>query len=39
RFAPNEEFPDLCQQAADKSLKGPDIKKAIHHWRADHQRA
>lgn len=39
RFAPDEEFAILCQQAADKNLKGADIKKAIQNWRADHHRA
>ena len=39
RFAPDEEFADLCQQAADKNLKGAEIKKAIQNWRADHHRA
>jgi len=39
RFAPDEEFPDLCRQAADKQLNGVDIKKAIQNWRADHHRA
>jgi hypothetical protein len=39
RFAPDEEFAVLCQQAADKNLKGSEIKKAIQNWRADHHRA
>jgi FlaA1/EpsC-like NDP-sugar epimerase len=39
RFAPDEEFAILCQQAVDKNLKGPEIKKAIQNWRADHHRA
>ena len=39
RFAPDEEFAILCQQAANKNLKGIDIKKAIQNWRADHHRA
>jgi len=39
RFAPDEEFADLCRQAADKNLKGAEIKKAIQNWRADHHRA
>ncbi len=39
RFAPDEEFPVLCQQAIDKSLSGKDIKQSIHNWRADHHRA
>jgi hypothetical protein len=39
RFAPDEEFAALCQQAIDKNLKGVDIKKSIQNWRADHHRA
>lgn len=39
RFAPDEEFAGLCQEAIDKRLKGTDIKKAIQNWRADHHRA
>jgi hypothetical protein len=38
RFAPDEEFPLLCQQAVEKSLKAIEIKKAIANWRADHHR-
>ena len=39
RFAPDDEFATLCQQAADKNLKGIEIKKEIQNWRADHHRA
>jgi hypothetical protein len=39
RFAPDEEFPVLCQQAVVENLKGSDIKKAIRTWRADRHRA
>ncbi len=39
RFAPDDEFPSLCRQAVEKSLRGTDIKKAIQNWRADHYRA
>jgi len=39
RFAPDEEFANLCQQAVNKNLKGIEIKKAIQNWRADHYRA
>jgi hypothetical protein len=39
RFAPDEEFALLCQQAIDKNLKAIEIKKAIRNWRADHHRA
>jgi hypothetical protein len=38
RFASDEEFPSLAQQAADKGLSNKDIKKAIRQWRADHHR-
>lgn len=38
RFATDEEFSDLCQQAVNKNLNGLDIKKAIRTWRADHHR-
>lgn len=39
RFAPNEEFPALCVQAAEQGLDASKIKKAIQTWRADHHRA
>jgi len=39
RFAPDDEFANLCQQAVNKNLKGIEIKKAIQNWRADHYRA
>jgi hypothetical protein len=39
RFAPDDEFPSLCRQSVEKSLRGTDIKKAIQNWRADHHRA
>ena len=39
RFAPDEEFANLCQQALSSNLRGNDIKKAIQNWRADHHRA
>jgi hypothetical protein len=39
RFAPDEEFADLCRQAVDKNLRGIEIKRAIQNWRADHHRA
>jgi len=39
RFAPDDEFANLCQQAVNKNLKGIEIKKAIQNWRADYYRA
>jgi hypothetical protein len=39
RFAADEEFVVLTQQAADKSMSPDEIKKAIKNWRADNHRA
>jgi hypothetical protein len=39
RFASDDEFPALTQQAISDGLKNADIKKAIRNWRADHNRA
>lgn len=39
RFAPDDEFPALCQEAVAKNLSPTDIKKAIKNWKADHHRA
>jgi hypothetical protein len=39
RFAADEEFALLCEQAVDKNLNAVEIKKAIRSWRADHHRA
>ena len=39
RFASDEEFPALVQEAATKNLSGSDIKKSIKNWRADNHRA
>jgi hypothetical protein len=39
RFAADEEFALLCEQAIDKNLNAVEIKKAIRSWRADHHRA
>jgi len=39
RFAPDDEFADLCRQAVEKNLKGNEIKKAVQNWKADHHRA
>jgi hypothetical protein len=38
RFASDEEFPSLCQQAIERNLRATEIKKAIANWRADHYR-
>lgn len=38
RFAPDDEFPRLCQQALEKHLSNEEIKKAIHRWRGDYHR-
>jgi hypothetical protein len=38
RFADDEEFASLCQQAADDNLTASQIKAAIQKWRADHHR-
>ena len=38
RFASNNEFVDLAHRAVAENLKASDIKKAIQHWRADHNR-
>ncbi|UJF33931.1 DUF6526 family protein [Paenibacillus hexagrammi] len=38
RFASDEEFPPLCEQAVKENLKPDAIKRSIRSWRADHQR-
>jgi hypothetical protein len=38
RFAGDEEFPGLCQRAADENLTPAQIKAAVQKWRADHHR-
>jgi hypothetical protein len=35
RFAPDDEFVELAEQATSESLSPDDIKKAIQNWRAD----
>ena len=35
RFAPDDEFVSLAQQAAEKNLAADAIKKAVKRWRAD----
>ncbi|MCC2686614.1 MAG: hypothetical protein K0R75_3513 [Paenibacillaceae bacterium] len=38
RFASDEEFPGLCDKAAEQDLSSGAIKQAVQHWRADHHR-
>ncbi|GAA4843465.1 hypothetical protein GCM10023310_21700 [Paenibacillus vulneris] len=38
RFAGDEQFPALCEQAVNKSLTPVDIKKAVTQWRGDFYR-
>jgi len=38
RFAPDDEFIDLAQQAAERKMRSIDIKKSIVKWRADNHR-
>lgn len=38
RFAPDEEFPELCEKAVTEKLGAVEIKKAIKNWKADHLR-
>ena len=38
RFAPDNEFPALTQKALKENLSGTAIKKAIQHWKGDHER-
>ena len=39
RFAPDDEFVELAQKAADENLSEDAIKKAVKNWRADTYRA
>ena len=39
RFASDAEFPGLAERAASQNMSNRDIKKAVVHWRADHNRA
>ncbi len=38
RFASNNEFVDLAHRAVKENMKASDIKKAIQHWKGDHDR-
>ncbi len=38
RFAPNDEFVELADKAANEQLTPKQIKQAIKQWRADHHR-
>lgn len=38
RFADDEEYPELVEQALSENLSPNDIKKAVQNWRADHHR-
>ncbi len=38
RFAPDEEFLPLLEDAIKNNLTGDSIKKAIVHWKADYNR-
>lgn len=38
RFASDEQFPALCEQALRDSLRPDDIKRAIQDWRPDYLR-
>jgi hypothetical protein len=39
RFATDAEFVELAKKAAEQNLSQKEIKMAIQHWRADHNRA
>ncbi len=38
RFADDKEFPSLCERAVKENMIPKEIKKAIIHWKADHNR-
>lgn len=39
RFAPDDEFLDLAQKAADGNMSADAIKRAVKNWKADYHRA
>lgn len=38
RFAPDDEFLELCKEAVEKQLSQEEIKKAIGRWKGDYHR-
>ena len=38
RFAPDDEFVELAQKAAEKQMRSIEIKKSIVKWKSDHHR-
>lgn len=38
RFAPDDEFVELCKEAVEKGLSQDEIKKSIRRWRGDYHR-
>lgn len=38
RFAPDDEFVDLCKETAERQLTPDEIKKSIRRWKGDYHR-
>lgn len=38
RFAPDDEFVQLCKEAMERELSEADIKKRVHRWKGDYHR-